>query len=140
MMLELSPGGAKKIWTQTILDSKFQGVILEDEMIYGVAENGGGRLTCINWTDGKRKWRADDSAITLHAGGSIVRAAGDRAVLMSEEGMLSLVKISPAGVELVSQFEALPGETQVWSTPLLYGGRIFVKGPKELVCFELPKP
>lgn len=137
MMLKLSPTGAQKLWAKKDIKSKFQGLVLDGDVLYGNSDPG--TLYAIGWPDGARKWKADDSALTLGPGGSIVKAAGDRMVLMSEGGMLSLAKVSPGGVELVSQFEAFDGVTQVWSTPLLHGGRLYAKGPKELVCFELPR-
>jgi outer membrane protein assembly factor BamB len=136
MMLQLSPTGAKKLWAKKDIKSKFQGLILDGNVLYGNSDPG--TLYCISWPDGARRWKADDSALNLGPGGSIVKAAGDKMVLMSEGGMLSLAKVSPEGAGLVSQFQAFDGVTQVWATPLLYGGRLYAKGPKELVCFELP--
>ena len=137
MMLKLTPDKAEKQWAKRDIKSKFQGLILDGNVLYGNSDPG--TLYCISWPDGGRKWKADDSALTLGPGGSIVKAAGDKMVTMSEKGMLSLVRVSPGGVSLVNQFEAFDGVAQVWSTPLLYGGRLYAKGPKELVCFELPR-
>lgn len=140
LMLDVTPTGATRAWAKPDIDSKFQGLILDGDALYGNAEaSGSGRLVCIGWPDGARRWRAEDSKLKLGLGGSLVRAAGDRMVLLGEDGMLSLAKVTPAGAELVSQFRAVGREIKVWSTPLLYGGRLYVKGPKELVCFELPK-
>ena len=38
-----------------------------------------------------------------------------------------------------AEFDAFEGVKQIWSTPLIYAGRIYAKGERELVCFELPK-
>lgn len=137
MMLKLSPTGAQKLWEKKDIKSKFQGVVLDGDSLIGNSDPG--TIVCVSWPDGKRKWRADDSALTLGPGGSIVKVPGDKLLLMSENGTMSLARVSSEGIDLISQFEAFDSETQVWSTPLVYGGRIYAKGPKELVCFELPR-
>jgi len=136
MMLKLSPSGAQKLWAKKDIKNKFQGLILDGNVLYG--NSGPGSIICISWPDGERKWKADDSALNLGLGGAIVKAAGDKMVLMNEDGMLSLTRVSPEGIQLISQFQAFDDVRQVWSTPLIYAGRIYAKGPKELVCFDLP--
>jgi outer membrane protein assembly factor BamB len=137
MMLKVTAAGATKLWAKNDIKSKFQPPILDGDLLVGNSDPG--RLVGISWPDGTRKFRADDSALTLGMGGAFVRAAGDKLVTLSEDGVLSLSKVSPSGVELVSQFPATGNDIKVWSAPLLYGSRLYVKGPKELVCFELPK-
>jgi hypothetical protein len=62
--------------------------------------------------------------------------AGDRLLIMSERGKLSLTRATPAGIELLGQAEVVEGK-EVWATPVLYGGRLYVKGRQELICLEL---
>jgi hypothetical protein len=52
---------------------------------------------------------------------------------------LSLVRATPDGIALIGQGQVVEG-TQVWATPLLYGGRLYAKGAQELVCLELTPP
>lgn len=137
MMLKLSPAGAQKLWAKKDIKSKFQGLILDGNILIGNSDPGS--LIAISWPDGARKWKADDSALNPGMGGSIVKAVGDKMVVLSESGTLSLTRVSPEGIQLISQFGAFDDVRQVWSTPLLYAGRLYTKGPKELVCFELPK-
>ncbi|QOV89459.1 PQQ-binding-like beta-propeller repeat protein [Humisphaera borealis] len=135
MMLKLSPAAAQKLWAKKDIKSKFQGLILDGDTLIGNSDPGS--LIAIAWPDGGRRWKADDSALNPGMGGSIVKAAGDKMIVMSEEGKLSLTRVSPTGIQLLSQFQAFDDVRQVWSTPLLYAGRLYAKGPKELVCFEL---
>ena len=55
---------------------------------------------------------------------------------MSERGKLGVCRASPAGIELLSQAQLLDAR-EVWSTPLLYGGRLYAKGDTEFICFDL---
>jgi outer membrane protein assembly factor BamB len=134
MMLALSPGGAKKLWEKNDVQCKIQPPVLDvnEGVLYA---NSGGTLKCMSWPDGQIKWAATDKNLRLGAGGSIVRWQ-NYLLTMSERGVLSLVRATPAGAQLVSQTKAFNG-SQVWSTPLIYGGRLYAKGEAELVCFDL---
>ena len=65
----------------------------------------------MSWDDGKLAWQAKDSNLDLGAGGSILRAGGDKLITLSERGRLSLVQATPKGYELLGQqplFDAQP--------------------------------
>ena len=44
--------------------------------------------------------------------------------------------MTPKGVEVISGTKILD-DSQIWATPLIYGGRLFVKGEQELVCYDI---
>lgn len=133
MMLQLTPSGARKLWENREIQCKFQPPILDvkEGVLYA---NSGGTLKCMSWPDGKIRWSAR-RGLNLGAGGSIVRWE-DKLVTLSERGELSLVQATPAGVKVVSQFELFDA-SQTWSTPLLYGGKLYAKGPDSLVCLDV---
>ena len=60
---------------------------------------------------------------------------GDKLLLMSERGKLRLVRVTRDQFQVLGEAEVLEGE-EMWATPLLYGGRVFVKGIAELVCLD----
>jgi outer membrane protein assembly factor BamB len=134
MLLQLSPAGpATRVWKNNEIKSKFQQVILDSGHLYANSEK---RLKCLEWATGKRKWTTSDE-IELGDNGSLLRA-GDKLILMGEAGRLSLARATPEKFELLSTAKVLePERNEVWSTPLLYGGRLYVKGYKELVCFDV---
>jgi len=68
--------------------------------------------------------------------GSIVRFGGDKLLLMSDRGKLSIARATPQSIELLSQADVLDGR-EIWSTPLLYAGRLYAKGDAEFVCFDM---
>jgi len=55
---------------------------------------------------------------------------------MSDRGKLSIARATPAGVTLLSQADFLDAR-EVWSTPLLYAGRLYAKGDTEFVCLDM---
>ena len=71
-------------------------------------------------------------------GGTIIRV-GRMLIALRSRGELSLVKATPDGIELRSQVRLFTGQ-QTWATPLIYNKRLYVKGPKELVCFDIAMP
>jgi outer membrane protein assembly factor BamB len=132
-MYELTGRGAKKVWENKNLKSKFQPVILDGGFVYG---NSGGTLVCINWDDGKLAWQAKEKNLNLGPGGSILRAGGDKIIAMSERGRLSLVRATPKGYELLAQQPLFDGN-QIWASPLLYDGKLYCKGMDEFVCLDV---
>jgi outer membrane protein assembly factor BamB len=132
LMLQLDGSGARKLWESKDIQSKFPGMVLDGNALYA---NSAGTIKCMSWPDGKILWEAKDTKLRLGAGGSLVRL-GDRLVTMSERGKLSICKASPQGIELLTQAQVIDGR-EVWSTPLIYGGRLYAKGDTEFVCFDL---
>ena len=132
MMLRLDGRGARKFWEKPDIQCKFQPPILDGDHLYA---NSAGTLKCMSWPDGKIVWQARDRDLRLGAGGSMVRV-GDKLITLSEQGKLSLVRADPNGVKVISQEQIFDG-SEIWSTPLLYGGKLYVKGREELVCFDV---
>jgi len=108
---------------------RFQPPILDNGAIYGNSE---GTVKCLNWDDGKVNWSYREK---INPGGSLLRV-GDKLILLSERGKLILTKATPTSVEKVSEFKALDG-TQIWSGPMVYNGKLYVKGTEDLVCLDV---
>lgn len=132
MMLKLDGNGATKLWEHKDIQSKYPGTILDGDVLYA---NSSGIIKCMSWPDGKILWEAKDTKLRLGAGGSLVRV-GDRLLTLSERGKLSLSQATPEAIELITQADIFDG-SDVWATPLLYGGRLYAKGVTEFVCFDL---
>jgi outer membrane protein assembly factor BamB len=132
MMLQLSASGAKRLWDTEEVQSKFPNLILDGDAVYA---NSAGTIKCMSWPDGKILWAAKDPKLRVGTGGSLIRV-GDRLLTMSDRGKLSICRATPQGIELLAQAQVLDGR-EVWSTPLLYGGRLYAKGDTEFVCFDL---
>ena len=132
-LLQLSGDGAHKVWSNHELTARFNPPILDGEVLYGNSE---GVLKCIGWSDGALKWSAKKPDYKLGMGGSLLRS-GDKLILLGDRGLLSVVRATPAGVEKLAQVQLLDGD-QNWSTPLLYRGHLYLRGPSEFLALELP--
>ena len=130
MMLRLTPDGkAKKVFENKNIMQKFQPGILDGDSYYTNSE---GTLKCMHWPDGKIAW---ENNLRLGSGGSVMRA-GDKLICMSERGKLSLVEATPKSVKLISQ-KQLFDFSQVWSSPIIYHGKLYTMGKDSLVCLDI---
>jgi hypothetical protein len=91
----------------------------------------------MTWSTGELKWTCDDRDLKLDFGGSFVRVA-DKLITMSQKGVVSLVKATPEGCKKISQFPAFEDAfDEVWSTPVIYQGKLYCKGQDTLACFNI---
>lgn len=129
-MFALSSTGVTKEWQSKAIASKFQPCILDNGKLYG---NSGGRLKCLAWPKSKQLWSSSD--VELNDGGSFV-IDKDLMIALSEKGQLSLVKLTATGPQVLSTL-ALFDYDKVWSAPVIYQSRLYVKGKEQLVCMDL---
>jgi outer membrane protein assembly factor BamB len=132
MMLKLDGRGARRLWENHDVQCKFQPPVLDGDHLYA---NSAGTIKCMSWPDGKIVWEARDRKFDLGAGGSMVRV-GDKLITLSERGKLSLVEATKDGIKLISQTQQFDAR-DAWSTPLLYGGRLYAKGGQGFVCLDV---
>jgi outer membrane protein assembly factor BamB len=131
MMLALTATGAKEDFDKADKDLmlKFQPAILDGDYLYA---NSGGTLKCAHWPDLKIQW---EEKLKLGEGGMLVRD-GELLVCLSERGKLELVHATPQSVKMLSQILLFDFGT-VWSTPLIYHGKLYAMGKDTLVCLDL---
>jgi len=134
-MLTVSATGVKKDWESKAVQCQFQPPILDGDHLYA---NSGGTLKCIHWPDGKQIWQMR-SDTELGMGGSILLVGNDKIVGLSDNGNLFLVDVQPDAGKLVSQVHLFDYE-RVWSSPLVYRGRLYVKGKDQLICLDISAP
>ncbi len=146
LMMEVLKAGAKKLWENKNMQSKFQSPILDRKFLYGNSQEKNGTVKCLSWPDGKIKWAVKERDLKLDFGGSIVRD-DDKLITLSQDGVLSLLKATPEAYEKISQFKLFDPTAEnskstkdIWSSPIIYHGKLYAKGEKELVCLEVGAP
>lgn len=120
---------ATPLWkSQRILRTKFSNVVLKDGYVYGLSD---GRLECAELATGKKKWK-DGS----YGYGQNLRI-GDHLVILSEEGEVVLVELSPDRPNnVLGKFQAIEGTT--WNNFAISGPYLVVRNAQEAACYELP--
>lgn len=133
-LLEVSTRGAKRIWKNQNLSTFTGTAVLLGGYLYG-HETAGYRgpeqeLRCVSLETGEVRWGEKG-----FGQGSLI-AAGDRLIVLSDKGELSVVRASPERFELLARCQPLGGKC--WTAPALANGRLYVRNARgDLVCLAL---
>ena len=106
--------------------------LIHDGHLYGIYEfkkYGKAPLQCVELETGEIKW----SQRGFGPGNCIL--VGDKLVVLSDAGEVTIVKASPNGYQEISRAKVVDGKC--WSTPAFSNGRIYVRSTKEAACIEL---
>jgi len=130
-LLELSPDGnsVKKVWSQTIMDSRMGGAVLVDGYLYG---SGDSRVwSCLDWETGEQQYTSSE------IGNGVVIYADGMLYCYSQRGELALVKPSPSSFTVVSKTKVVKGSEQHWAHPVIYKGVLYVRHGRALVAYRV---
>jgi outer membrane protein assembly factor BamB len=132
-VIEVVPRGTafdvREVWRNNRMKNKFTSSVLHEGFIYGLDE---AILACIDAATGQLKWKGG-----RYGYGQIV-LAGDRIIVLAEDGDLVLVAASPARHEELGRFSAVSGKT--WNHLALDDGRLLVRNLREMAAFDLRTP
>jgi outer membrane protein assembly factor BamB len=135
VLLAIDVDGAKAsvrpVWRSKDLDNRHGGVILCDGSLYGASHfNNNAKWICLDWNTGRMMW-ADRGV----GEGSSTLADG-MLYTLNERRTVGLVRPTPTGYELVSQFK-LPegGDGPTWAHPVVCGGRLYLRHGDRLYAY-----
>ena len=122
------PYVATSIWTnRSVLKTKFTNVTQLDGFAYGLSD---GILECVELRDGTRRWKRG-----RYGHGQLLRV-GRQCLVLSENGTLYLIALSPEGLQVQGEIEAM--QQQCWATLCLYGNQLLVRSVDQIACYEIP--
>jgi outer membrane protein assembly factor BamB len=135
-LFRLDDGELQQIYTSRRMRNHFNNSILLDGYLFGMDGNSNlGRvvtLTCMEFATGEVMWKQRG----LGCGSLMI--AGDRLVILSEDGQIVIAKAQPDGYQELARSSFLEG--RCWTVPVLLGGRIYGRNAAgKLVCVELPE-
>lgn len=114
-------------WKTSMLKPYFNDNVVNENYLYGFD---GSYLTCIDCTDGRRKWKGG-----RYTGEMLLLDDQDLLLILTEKGEIALVKaISEQFIEL-ARIPALKGKT--WNHPVLVGNTLIVRNSGEMVAYRL---
>jgi outer membrane protein assembly factor BamB len=131
VLLEIGrgPGGAfipKPVYEHNRMRSTFATPVLHQDHLYGFDES---LFLCMEFRTGKIRWKQRG----FGQGGVIL--AGNRLIVLGEEGKLALVDPSPDGYRELSSFSAF--KTRCWAPPSVARGRMYVRDQESIACYDL---
>lgn len=133
-LLRLTDGKLKKVWTNdTSMSNHYATCVYRDGMLFGFhgRQEQGPSLRCVDWKTGKVHWDKED----LGAGTVIV--VNDKLVVLTENGLLRVIKASKAGYEKMGEVQMLGFKTRAY--PAYSEGFLFARDTRQLVCYDLRK-
>jgi outer membrane protein assembly factor BamB len=131
-LLQIDGSGAKQLWaSDDAISSHYSTSVYRDGYLYGYhgRQEYGQSLRCVELKTGKVLWNVDGF------GAGTVTLAGDRLILVRENGELVLAPASPKEFKPVAHAQLLPAVVRAY--PALADGRLYVRNERTLACFGL---
>lgn len=122
------------MWTDSILDVHFGGVVLVDGFIYGSnwINNANGNWCCINWETGEctysEKWNTK---------GNIIYSDGLLYIYEEKRGNIGIVKPDPENFEVISSFRVKHGRGPHWGHPVIKEGVLYIRHGEALMAYDI---
>ena len=120
----------EELWFTNRVRYMFLNALRLGDIVYGTAGDlGPSFLTAMDIKTGQMVWQ--------HRGigrASMVYADG-KAILMEEDGDLSLVKLAPEGVTVLAQVKLF--DTMSWTVPTLSNGTLFARDREKIVALDV---
>ena len=129
-------GGAtepEELWFNNRVRFMFLSMVRIGDHVYGTSGDlGPSFLTAIDIRTGEMAWqhRGISRASILYADG--------KAILLEEDGDLTLAKLAPQGVTVLSQ-QAKLFDTMSWTAPTLVGTTLYARDREKIVALDLGK-
>lgn len=92
-----------------------------------------GTFKCLDWSTGKVRWASDE------VGHASVIVADGKLLLLNDTGSLILARAEPASYQELARTQLFDGG-MCWTPPLLWKGRLFARGPSQMICVYVGRP
>ena len=145
ILLQLKPDGARftagVLWRveKTVLGCEQQTPIFTRDHLYTVMPNDAGglkrQLACYH-PRGQSVW---SSGPEHRFGLGPFLVAGDRFLVLDDEGTLTMARVSSERYEEMARAEVLPKGRDAWGPMALVDGRLLARESKRMVCLDLRK-
>jgi outer membrane protein assembly factor BamB len=87
------------------------------------------KLVCISAETGEMKWGQRG-----FGKGSLI-ISGKKLIVLSDQGLVSLVEASPEKFTKIGSFQVLKGKS--WTAPTFADGKLFVRNLSKMSCYKL---
>jgi outer membrane protein assembly factor BamB len=119
-----------ELWKHNRMRVHFTSAILIGDHVYGSSGDfGPSPITAVDVRTGKVAWQD-----RTFAKANLVRA-GDKVVLLDEDGNLGLVTLSPQGMKVLARAQV--ATNNAWTAPSLAGSTLYVRDRRDIMAFDL---
>ena len=121
------------VWRSEDLDNRHGGVILFNGYLYGASHlQNNAKWVCLDWKTGQMMYAERG------VGAGSLACADGMLYTLSERRKLGLVKPTPAGHQVISQFKIPQGGAgPTWAHPVVCGGRLYVRHGDHLYVYDV---
>jgi outer membrane protein assembly factor BamB len=120
----------EELWFTNRVRFMFLNAVRVGEFVYGTTGDfGPAFLTALNIKTGQAAWQ--------HRGfgrASLVQA-GDKTIIMDEDGDLALARLTPEGATILAQAKIF--DTTTWTAPTLVGSILYARDREKIVALQL---
>jgi outer membrane protein assembly factor BamB len=122
---------ATPVWTDRAMKQGHWPSIVIGDHVYGSLGDSSSMFGAVNWRTGETAWkeRAFHAAQVLYA--------DERIILVDESGLVAMLRVSPAGLQVLCTAQVL--ESISWTVPTLVDTTLFVRDKKRIVALDLAK-
>lgn len=121
---------AKERWHNRKMKIHHGNAVRVGNFVYGASGDFGPVFyAAVDIESGDLAWKSRDvgKATSIYADGKMI--------ILNENGKLFLAKVSPAGLEILSEFQLCDDRT--WTAPTLVGKRLFVRDRHKIMALDL---
>ena len=124
---------AREVWRlKNKLMNHWSTPVYKDGYLYGIfghKKYGRAPLQCVELLTGEEKWSQEG----FGPGNCIL--AGDRLVVLGDDGQVALVEATPESYRELTRIKATEGKC--WSTPAYSDGRLYIRSTTKGVCLDV---
>lgn len=128
---------SERVWKSTrVMKTKFNSPVIRGDNAWSLSD---GYLECVNVRTGESRWIYPDrrrGATGDRPEHGQMLLVGDKLIILSERGELSLVAADPSGYQELGRLKAIDGVC--WNNLCLYRDRLLIRSDLEAACFRLP--
>ena len=132
VLLNVKGNQAEPVWqSDDAMTNHYATCVYRDGYLYGFhgRQEYGPSLRCVELATGRVVWSQD------RFGAGTLILAGDRLVVLREDGQLVLASASPQGYRELARARVLPATARAY--PALSGGRLYARNANTLVAVDL---
>jgi len=133
-LLRVESGGLKEVWSSDeVLSNHYATSVYSGAQLYGFhgRQEFGQSFRAVDFQTGKVRWSQD------RFGAGSVTLAGERLLILRENGELVLAAASPDGFKPIARAQILPATVRAY--PAISDGMLYVRNDDTLICLDLRK-